>query len=331
MMRARFLLICSMAALSACASVATQLPEVSLPSLNAERITQEDLAMTDYESQAKRLMRVAYPVLRENADLCPKTRADIGIWTHAQTDYDKRLRAASTRILKADSSPSVFQIAPSGPAAKAGINIGDMILGDDGDPIDSQDDDFQDALKLGETAKVQVLNNGLAYTKSVTPIRICDYNIRLRTSSAINAYADGRNITMTSGMMEFVKNDDELALIIGHELAHNTMGHIRKIIGNIILSGGATRYKRPFESESDYVGMYYLVRAGYSPENVEDVWRRLAKVNPKSVSRAKTHPTFPDRYLRIAAAREEIRTKIDSGALLIPNYKNSQAAKADKS
>ena len=99
------------------------------------------------------------------------------------------------------------------------------------------------------------------------------------------------------------------------------MGHIRKIVGNIILTGGATRYTRPFESESDYVGLYYMVRAGFNPEGVEDVWRRLAITNPKSVARAKTHPTYPDRYLSIAATREEIKAKQAAGEPLIPNFK----------
>ena len=126
---------------------------------------------------------------------------------------------------------------------------------------------------------------------------------------------------MTAGMMNFVKDDDELALIIGHELGHNTMGHIRKVVTNLILSAGGTRYTRPFESESDYVGMYYMVRAGYDPTNVEDVWRRLAVTNPKSVVRAKTHPTFPNRYLRIAATRDEINNKKAAGEPLLPNFK----------
>jgi len=126
---------------------------------------------------------------------------------------------------------------------------------------------------------------------------------------------------MTAGMMNFVKNDDELALIIGHELGHNTMGHIRKIVFNIILSLGATRYSRPFESESDYVGMYYIARAGYSLDGVESFWRRLAITNPKYIARDKTHPRYPNRYLSIAATREEIKAKQTAGLPLIPNFK----------
>ena len=126
---------------------------------------------------------------------------------------------------------------------------------------------------------------------------------------------------MTAGMMNFVKDDNELASIIGHELAHNTMGHIRKIVTNLIISLGGTRYTRLFESEADYVGIYYMTRAGYDPQGVEDLWRRLALTNPKSVVRAKTHPVYPDRYLRIAATRDEINTKKSSGLTLLPNFK----------
>ena len=125
---------------------------------------------------------------------------------------------------------------------------------------------------------------------------------------------------MTSGMMDFTKSDNELALIVGHELAHNTMGHIRKSVTNYIVSLGGTRYTRPFESEADYVGLYYLTRAGYSPQGVESFWQRLSTVAPKSINRAKTHPTFPDRYLRIQAARDEILAKQNVGATLIPNF-----------
>jgi len=121
--------------------------------------------------------------------------------------------------------------------------------------------------------------------------------------------------------MEFANRDEELALVVGHELAHNTMGHIRKSIQNyILLSGFATRYTRPFESEADYVGLYYMARAEYSMDGVEKFWRRLGVKNPKSIVRAKTHPITPGRLLSIRAAAEEIQSKKQEGTDLIPNY-----------
>jgi len=194
------------------------------------------------------------------------------------------------------------------------------LLNNEGNPARETDEKFWQQLDSGMTSTINIKRGGTKQAVEVTADEICRYNLRLRSSIAINAFADGRNITVTSGMMNFAASDDELAMIVGHELAHNSMGHIRKILGNRILSGNATRFTRDFESEADYVGLYYQVRAGYSPDKVENFWRRLSAVNPKSVARAKSHPTFPDRFLRLAAARDEIKTKQAADAPLLPNF-----------
>ena len=314
------LLAIAAALLGACAGTATRLPDIAVPDLRREAITQERRALAVLDANAERLLRVGRPVLLANASLCPKTRRDIGVMIHSEDNYSKEMRIAAGRELGAGEQPSVFKLAPGGPAEAAGLEPGDRVLVE-GRPADPKtlrdwlaDTDGPVALSVERKSQVVAL--------TVTPDTVCDSRLRLRASGAINAYADGRNITFTSGMMDFVRDDNELALIIGHELAHNTMGHIRKAITNFILSGMATRYTRPFESEADYVGLYYMVRAGYDPAGVEDFWRRLAEVDPRSVNRAKTHPTFPDRYLRIAAARAEIEAKQRSGEALVPNYKD---------
>jgi len=216
-----------------------------------------------------------------------------------------------------DDNPRIFHIADGSPAAASGLKRGDIIIDEAGDPADLRGESWETDLADDQ---IRVKRGSETLTINVKAVPACDYNLRLSQSAAINAYADGRNITVTAGMMNFAQNDSELALIVGHELAHNTMGHIRKSITNYVLSLGGTRYTRPFESEADYVGLYYLARAGYSPEGVEDFWKRLSTVSPKGINRAKTHPTFPERYLLIRAARDEILKKQKAGTPLLPNF-----------
>lgn len=302
-----------------CAGLDTRLPEISAPDLAAETQTQEMTAFERIDDMTARLLNVGWPILTSNTELCPKSRLSIGVITHSRKSYSKKLRPAATRLLGADETTRVFHVVAGGPADLAGMKRGDIILDDDGETAELNSKKWKALLSDNQ---VNVLRGTLTVALTVQPVLACDYNVRLSSSGAINAYADERNITMTTAMMDFVENDDELALIIGHELGHNTMGHIRKIVGNYIFSLGGTRYTRPFESEADYVGLYYLVRAGYSAEGVEDFWKRLAKIAPKSINRAKTHPTFPDRYLRIQAGREEIRRKQSNEEPLIPNFKD---------
>ena len=305
------------ALLAGCAGLDTHLPDIAAPALAAETEHQEMEALRKFETDTAVLLNAGWPVLTANAPLCPKTRAAIGVKTHSLKAYSKRLKPAAKRVLAADETPRIFHIADGSPAARAGFKRGDVILDDQGKPARLNGKTW-DAI-LSDKA-VNIRRGDSEMTLTVEPVQACNYNLRLTNSTAINAYADGRNLTITTGMMDFAESDSELALIVGHELAHNTMGHIRKSITNFIVSFGGTRYTRPFESEADYVGLYYLTRAGYSPQGVEAFWQRLATLAPRSINRAKTHPTFPDRYLRIQAAREEVLAKQKNGTPLIPNF-----------
>ena len=325
---ARFIAVSALSALLlGCTSLDTRLPGIDQTALKAEKQFQENLALTEWDEMAARLLSVGRPILVANQGLCPKTGPDIGVLTHELDNYEKRLRDGAKRELGIGDETELFQIARGSPAEKIGLSRGDIIRDEDGDDLDVRD--IQKALE--DNKRLTLESGGDKLPLRVTPDRACAYRLRLKQSSDVNAYADGRNITVTTGMMGFVENDEELALIIGHELAHNTMGHIRKVIVNLILSGLATRYTRPFESEADYVGLYYARRAGYEIDGVEDFWRRLAKAEPRNVGRAKSHPTFPSRYLRLAAARAEIKAKEEAGETLVPNFKGSSSEDASSS
>ena len=50
----------------------------------------------------------------------------------------------------------------------------------------------------------------------------------------MNAFANGSQIGITTGMIRFAQKDEEMGLVIAHELGHNIMDHVSKLRSNSI-------------------------------------------------------------------------------------------------
>ena len=295
-----FALVCT-----GCATLSTTLPPVQSEQMKAEQILQRRTALKNYMADYRRLQDIALPILKANTQFCKKRGIDIGAYTLSEKDLPKALRGKDGSVdLK---SPAIVY------SRDDALPKGAVLLDEKGKPIAVS--------KLNpDVADITIRKGGEVKRARITPADICGYPVRLKYTPAINAYADGRHITVTTGMMDFA-NDEELALIIGHELAHNTHGHIRKIVQNTILGFGRGTFARQFESEADYVGLYYSARAGYPIDTAKQFWRNLAKVSVKSLDNPKTHPITPERYVRLENAVKEIKAKQASGVVLEPNPK----------
>jgi predicted Zn-dependent protease len=149
--------------------------------------------------------------------------------------------------------------------------------------------------------------------------------------------------------LRITKTDAELALIVGHELGHVTMGHYQKrtingligefggamIDGGFLLGGiytgrafsnyleraGMMAFSVGFEREADYVGAYYAARAGYDISGGENIWRTMSLEHPDSIRLAKTHPTSPERFLFLQKVTAEIADKKSRNLPLVPDLK----------
>ncbi len=178
----------------------------------------------------------------------------------------------------------------------------------------------------------------------------CRYPVKLVNSEQINAAADGKTVYISTGIMKFTESDDELALVVGHELAHNILSHSNKKIASTILgaiidglilgasgvdTGGAftqvasKAYSKEYELESDYLGLYLAARAGYDITSAPNFWRRMGIENPGSiVSRYNsTHPSTPERYVAMEKAVNEIQIKKHNELALVPNLIDKEGEK----
>jgi hypothetical protein len=173
---------------------------------------------------------------------------------------------------------------------------------------------------------------------TLRPQALCDYPLDLQQDAGLNAYTDGKGIFVNLGLMRLASRDEDLALVISHELAHNTLSHVdakdhNALIGAVsglmadVAAGlvgwetegaftnmwgraGLNFASPSFETEADFVATYYVHNAGYSIAGIEDFWRRMAVEHPQSIFVATTHPTTAERFVGMTLARKDLETRL---------------------
>lgn len=339
------------ALLPACAPVTRQ-PAIDDKAVAEEARKQRELAFQDLIEDQARLFRISYPILARGAALCEgKVRPSAGMRFGNLEDIAKDFRDAAAKLLGLTNELLIVQVAGGSPAQRAGLREKDVILALQGKPAQKGTGARQKFLEaIAETAKMRkelsfkVRRAGAEHVISVEHEPACDYPALLHPADAINAFADGRQIVVTRGMLRFVRDDLELAVVVGHELAHNTMKHIEKQTGNVLLGTlldilAASRgvdtqgmfgnlaglvYSKEFEAEADYVGLYLTARAGYDVDKAPNFWRRMASASPGAIQQrgfGASHPSTPERFLALEKIVEEIRAKKASGKDLKPELR----------
>jgi Peptidase family M48 len=92
-----------------------------------------------------------------------------------------------------------------------------------------------------------------------------------------NARAMGNGaIWVNTGLLKDT-SDDELAVVLGHELAHYTHEHTRRSVknGKLSLLAWGSGYSRDLEDQADRVGLRYAYEGGFDIERAVDIWSRV--------------------------------------------------------
>jgi predicted Zn-dependent protease len=181
--------------------------------------------------------------------------------------------------------------------------------------------------KIIETAKNRLLQREIHLDLSGYQF---EPDFRVIESSQVNAFClPACKVAVFTGLFQVVENDDQLAAVLGHEVAHALAHHAseriaranmrdhalqavnsslgglspttrKRLIG--LLAGGAEvssrSYDRQQEAEADHIGLFLMKFAGYDPQQALRFWQhmqRLGAERPRPPAILSTHPSDAER------------------------------------
>jgi predicted Zn-dependent protease len=170
------------------------------------------------------------------------------------------------------------------------------------------------------------------------------WQVNLIRSNEINAFCmPGGKIAFYTGLIEQLKlTDDEIAIVMGHEMAHALREHGREQIakqgltnigtqaisaiagesaGSVVKSGAGLltlKFSRDDETDGDLVGLELAARAGYDPHAGVTLWKKMAKASKGAPY--EWFSTHPSGDTRIATIEKNIPA-------VLPLYKEAKANK----
>ncbi|MBT3475762.1 M48 family metallopeptidase [bacterium] len=193
---------------------------------------------------------------------------------------------------------------------------------------------YAQALKDNEKSSNQVYIDAVNRVGNrIAPATGKNYNweFNVLKSDMINAWClPGGKIAFYEGILDIMENEGQIAAVMGHEIAHATARHggermslgILAQIGSValqialrdkdpavqyavfqayiptLLVGVILPFSRAQENESDEIGLIYMARAGYNPEEAVKFWEIMYETNkdkkrpPQWLS---THPATQNR------------------------------------
>lgn len=222
-----------------------------------------------------RVSSIAARVFKENIHACPKTRFSYG-FTHVATSRSASLstQALWKAAFSAEDVPTVIFVDPEGPAARAGLQVADLIISVNGHPWPEQPAEqthYVEALAAAKNTQpdltMSVRRNGRDMSIKLTADLTCDIKVNLVASERLGAFAGNETISMTSETNKLLSDDGEMAFVIAHELAHVVRGHAPAKADSI--------GRQQMELDADELGIAFLLRAGYGQESAASAIRKL--------------------------------------------------------
>ncbi|MEH3160198.1 MAG: M48 family metallopeptidase [Sphingomonas taxi] len=266
-----------------------------------------------------RMAGIAYRLTTANAALCRQLAPTPGWALHGIGQYDPALRDAARKAFGFEAPIAVEAVVPGSPAATAGVRPGDSIVSVDGRAPGGSSEtrgtssadrdamvDMIAAFPADRPLDVLLLRDGHQRAVRIAASPGCRSAFEVLLGPGMMASADGRIVQI--GVRFFERySDDEIAVVVAHELSHNILRHAARLDaagvkrGLLAEVGRNGRLFRLTEDQADALGMHLMRNAGYDPQVAVRFWREHGGDVDGGLFRSRTHPSSAARAKAIEA------------------------------
>lgn len=194
-------------------------PQVSKQALDQERALQYQMFLEQNIDTNDRVQRIGYEVKLAGLEFCAQRDTEFGFQVISQQKINRKYWGAANALYGLAEQPKLTSVYQNSPAYRAGLRPLDTIVAVDGVALPHGKKGHERLSKYLESNRAHyqlgVLRKGQRYTFNIKPELVCDYPVVLEYDDAVNAYADGERIVILSGMADFARTDQELALVMG--------------------------------------------------------------------------------------------------------------------
>jgi len=273
-----------------------------------------------------RLATIAERLATANVELCDQRQPALGMVLHSLRQYRESDWPTVKRVFGFRAPVAVEAVIEGGAAQGAGVIANDAVvaIGDQALPMSvaeatkaaSTDRDRALALIDASSANQPLIitfdRNGETARRTLTPRAACRSRFEIVIGNGYDAQADGTNVQLGEKFFEGM-SDEEIAVVVAHELAHNILHHRARLDAAGISRGLAgefgrnARLIRETEDQADELSVYLLANAGYDPLAPGRFWRKWGnRIGVEGIFRSRTHSSAGSRAKAMDAAAASI-------------------------
>jgi hypothetical protein len=283
----------------------------------------------------RQLAAIAHRLVTANAPICPDLAPAPGVVLHAADQYPPEEREAAAKALGLPTPVAVEAVVPGSAAAQAGVGEGDGLVAVNGRAVrfearaeaSSASRDGARAMigdsPTAEPLQLTLRRDGVERRVTVAPSPGCRSSFELLLGPKLTAQADGATVQI--GVAWFARvPDEEVAVLVAHELAHNILRHRARLDaagvsrGVFAEVGRNGRLIRRTEEEADRLSVHLLRNAGYDPQVAVRFWTGAGDKADGGLFRSRTHAGAKSRARLITAEIARIKGQAkETGAALV--------------